>query len=644
MAFRGQRRSGAAPLSARWFTLLWFGVAACGHHPGVEHPGEPYVIAVEIHGNQAIDDDALLGGLTMQRAAEQGLALDPYELDQDSERLRGLYQRRGYFEVAVHPVARRAGNATTVVFTIEEGVRARLARIELLGLPDDPQLTPSALRNKVATRDGEPFDYDAYEAAKTTLLLAVQDAGYARASLDATTIADRQRREAVIRMVFVPGARCTFGDVTIVGVTGELAEAARARSAVRTGEVYAVSALRTTQAALYELGRFAIVRVEPTLDRADAIVPVRITVALASRHELRFGGGLGLDQLTWQARGRAGYTQAGVLGPLTTLDLELRPAVTVPQVSFVPELGNPELRLEGEAALHRLDLFRPRLTGELALTAQYLELEAYTVYGPRLRAGLSTLFGGHRLQLAAGAQLWLLGFSAPSAALDAATRSRLGLDRDEQVVALDQSAVLDLRDNLLDPTRGVYAALRLVEGVPGVVGSGRFLLATPDVRGYLPLGGFVVSARAKLGVIAGDVPVTERFYGGGAASDRGFAERELSPHATALVNGSVDSVVIGGAGEIETSLELRRPIGHWRDLPWTGAVFLDGGNVTDSASQLSLAGLYWAAGTGLRVTVGPLPVRVDFGYRLNRTGPSDPLAAPTALDRLEFHLGIGEAF
>ena len=602
------------------------------------------MVGVEVHGNHAIDDDTLLGGLTTRRAAEHGLALDPYELDQDRERLRGLYQRRGYFEAVVHPEVRRAGNATTVVFTVEEGVRARLARLELVGLPGDPELTPSVLRAKLATRDGEPFDYDAYDAAKPALLLAVQDAGYARASLDATAIADPQRHEAVIRMVFALGARCTFGDVTIVGVTGELADAARVRTAVRPGERYAATALRTTQSALYELGRFASVRVEPTLDRDDAVVPVRITVALASRHELRFGGGFGLDQLTWQARGRAGYTQAGALGPLTTLNLELRPAVTVPQVSFVPDLGHPEPRLEGEASLHRLDLFRPRLTGELALTAQYLEVEAYTVYGPRLRAGLSTLLGGHQLQLAAGAQLWVLGFSAPSAALDAATIARLGLAGDEHIVALDQSAVLDLRDNLLDPTRGLYAALRVVEGIPGIVGAGRFLQTTPELRGYLSLRGFVVSARAKLGVITGDVPVTERFYGGGAASDRGFAERQLSPHATALVNGSVDSVVIGGAGEIETSLELRRAIGHWRGVPWIGAVFVDGGDVTDAASELSPGNLYWAAGAGLRVTVGPLPVRVDFGYRLNRTGPSDPLPAPTALDRLEFHLGIGEAF
>lgn len=629
--------------SRRWAALV-IGLTACARHPGPERPGEPFVAGVELHGNRAIDDDTLRTGLTTQRAAEHGQALDPYELDQDRDRLRGLYQRRGYFEVEVRPTTRHRGDETTVVFTITEGVRARLARVEITGLPDDPALSPQALRARIAIRDGEPFDYATYDAAKPALLAALQDAGYARAQLEATAIADRLRHEAVIRLVITPGARCVFGEITIVGIAGQLAEAARARVTVRQGEHYTMTALGDTQAALYELGRFTIVRVEPTLDRADAVVPVRITVALSARREVRFGGGLGLDQLTWQVRARAGYAQAGVFDELTTLELELRPAVTVLQTAFVPDLRDPQPRLEGEAGLRRIDLFTPRLTGELGLTAQFLALEAYTVYGPRVRAALSTRLAGHALQLAAGAQLWLLRFSSPSSALDAATRTRLGLDHDEQIVALDQTAVLDLRDNLLDPRRGVYASLRLVEGVPGVFGQAKFLQVTPDLRGYLPLGRFVVAARARLGVIAGTVPITERYYGGGAAGNRGFAERQLSPKAGQLVDGNPASVVIGGAGELDLSLEARTPLGSWLGLPWVGAAFVDAGTVTDAASELSLRELYWTAGGGLRVVLGPIPVRVDLGYRLNRTGPGDPLAAPRTIDRIEFHLGIGQAF
>lgn len=619
-------------------------VLSCNRTPRVERPGTPYTADVVVHGNRAIDDDALISGLSAQRAARIHIPLDPYQLTQDVARIEGLYQRRGFFDVKVLSTIDLDGDAATVVFTVVEGVRARLARVEIHGAPYDAELTPQSLRDLIAIRDGKPFDYEAYDAAKPAILAAIQEAGYARASVEMTAIADRARHEAVIRIVVTPGMRCSFGEVRFAGVTGKLADAARARFAIRPGARFTPSAVSATRASLYELGRFAIVRVEPVLDGGDAVVPVQITVTPIQQHEVRLGGGIGVDQLTWQLRTRTGYTQTGVLDDLTTLNLEFRPAIVVPQHSFVPTFDKPQPRLEGQISLRRIDLFVPRLTGELALTAQYLELEAYTVYGPRLRAGISTLLFGHALQLATGAAVWLLGFSAPNAALDAATIARLGLDHSEKVVALDQSAVVDLRDNVLDPKRGFYAALRLVEGVPNAVGNLQFVQATPEVRGYVPLGRYVVSARAKLGVITGSVPVTERFYGGGAASNRGFAERELSPQASQMVDGNVESVVIGGAGEFETSLEIRRGIGSWRKLPLTAAVFLDGGNVTDSASELSPTRLYWAAGAGLRVLIGPVPVRFDLAYRLNRTGSGDPLAAPKFFDRISFHLGIGEAF
>ena len=334
-----------------------------------------------------------------------------------------------------------------------------------------------------------------------------------------------------------------------------------------------------------------------------------------------------------------------MLDPLTTLNLEFRPAVTVPQVSFDPDFSDPEPRLEGIAALSRMDLFVPRLTGEISVTAQYLELEAYTVYGPRFRVGLSTMIGGRKLQLAAGAQLWILGFTAPNVALDTTTIAALGLDHDEQVIAFDQSAVLDLRDDVLNPKRGFYAEIRMLEGIHELLGDYRFVQATPDVRGYVPLGHrFVVSARAKVGVLTGETPVSERYYGGGAASNRGFAERQLSPHASAVVDGALDSVVIGGNGLIDTSIELRAKLGKAIGFTWYGAAFLDGGDVTNTASELSLHDLYWAIGPGVRAVLGPIPVRIDVGYRLNRTGADDPLPATTFLDKIEFHLGIGQAF
>jgi len=91
---------------------------------------------------------------------------------------------------------------------------------------------------------------------------------------------------------------------------------------------------------------------------------------------------------------------------------------------------------------------------------------------------------------------------------------------------------------------------------------------------------------------------------------------------------------------IETSGELRVPLG----APWglrLGAVaFLDGGDCTDLASQLDIDNLNWAVGGGLRIYTPISPVRLDFGYRLNRYGLSDPEPG----QRFQWFLGAGEAF
>ena len=163
----------------------------------------------------------------------------------------------------------------------------------------------------------------------------------------------------------------------------------------------------------------------------------------------------------------------------------------------------------------------------------------------------------------------------------------------------------------------------------------------PDLRGYLPLGSAVLAAHARLGVIFGDVAPTERFYSGGASSQRGFPERHLSPSVTGVDSSGDDSTVpVGGAAMFETGIELRAPFEVW-DIPMGAAVFLDGGDVTNTPGELDVTKLHWAAGVSLRPYYLPIgPIRLDLAYRLNRTGPGEPLPG----ERWSFIFSLGEAF
>ncbi len=596
-------------------------------------PGEAREIEVRFIGNRSFGRGTLLSGLSLRRAQRAGRWFDPYLVVTDVDRLRGFYLGHGFFDVQVDSQVERVGDRAIVTFRIREGGRAALLRIDLVGLPGDPALE-ARVRRAIGMRTGATFDYERYEQAKPRLVQELARAGYAHAQVRGAVAADRIRHEAVVRYEFEPGPLASFGEVRLLGVDGDLAAAARARIRFHAGDRYSLAALEETQALLYEMGRFSVVRIEPELAGTGAVVPVTIRVALAPRHELRLGGGLGLDPESLDVHGRAGYSVAAWPTPLTTTRLELRPAMVLLRTT-----REWEPRVEASAVVERLDLFVPLLRADWEVSLAYLVMEAYTSVGPRLRLGARYPIFLPELQVGVGWQCRLLTFRDLDPAIGPADAAALGLDTDFYRLGFyEQSLILDLRDRPLAPRAGVYAELRAEEGTPAAGGTFTYLRLTPEVRGYLPAGGMVAAARLRVGSITGDLPVTQRYFSGGASNHRGFSERRLSPVITGTVDGEPRSVVVGGGGLVESSVELRAPLGRVRKLDLGGVLFLDGGDVATRLHDIDPGHLHWAAGAGLRVATIIGPVRFDVGYRLNRAAGLD------TLDRMAFHLNLGEAF
>jgi outer membrane protein assembly factor BamA len=612
----------------RWLVIIAV-LAAC--HGPVHRPGDEWLQAIHFDGNQVLDSGALIDGLALHRTQQAGRPPDPYLVPLDADRIRGKYLRIGYIDVDVRPHVERHGDAVTVVYKIDEGYQAA-TRIKIEGLP--PDVPVSAVRDVLPLADGDPFVYATYEAAKEPLLRVVADAGYAHAKLDASVFADRANRQAVIELRYTPGVRCTFGDVQVVGVVGDLADAVLRRIAFHSGERYSATAIGTTQLALYGMQRFSTVRVEPELDKGN-VVPVRISVAEGASHQVTFGGGVGMDPITYEVRGRAGYTVAGWPWPLTTFDLDLRPAY-----ALLRDGDGYEPRIRAMARLSRIDLFLTNMTGSVEGGYNYLVVEAYTSYGPRARLGLTYPLGTPRVQAAIGWQIEQLDFRDISPVLDPGTIMRLGLDQTERIGAYTQALSVDLRDNPIEPTLGAYAQVQVNEGTRYAGSAKPFLQVSPELRAYAPLGPTVLAARLRYGGVFGDVPVSERYYGGGSSSQRGFGERRLSPELFGDVNGEFTIVPIGGASIMDTGVEERVPLGVIHNMKIGGVAFLDGGDVTDTPSEMDPWHLHWAVGLGLRVFTVVGPVRFDVGYRLNRTGEGNPEPG----SHWAFHLSLGEAY
>ena len=613
----------------------------CGGRAHYEpRPGDVWLAGIRVQGNRAIDDDELIPKLALERAVDSGRPVDPHQLALDTGRIESIYLRLGYFSVKVTArVDQDRRGAQTAVFTVVEGKRATM-EVVIKGLP--PEVSEARARALISIPDGGAFDYEVYDLARLPLQALVERAGYAHVQIEAYVSAERAKGRAVAIYELSPGPRCTFGAATIEGIAGPLAGAVGHRVAFREGDVYSPDALAATQRGLYELGRFATVVVAPQRVPGQTAVPVKITVSLASRHEVRLGGGFGLDSAAYEARVRGGFSYVPQGSPLWTLAADARIAATL-----LREGGDFEPKIRAVLSAQRIDLLRPRLGGEASVGYDFLAVEAYTSTGPQLRLGLSSPLGVRWLTARVGWAFSYLVFTDLNAVLDGedtVIRS-LGLDAPQRLGAYQATLTADLRDNPLDPRRGAYLSLRSQVGTAAAGGAFTFTQLTPDLRGYVSLGTprLVLAARLRAGAILGERPVTERYFSGGAQSHRGFAERRLSPTLTKVDPAdpeSRSSVAIGGGALLETSAELRIGLGSLGTFPVGATVFLDGGDVWNEPYDAAPLDLHWAAGGGLSLQVAGVKVRLEVGHRLNRKGTSEPESG----NDTAYNLGIGDSF
>ena len=124
----------------------------------------------------------------------------------------------------------------------------------------------------------------------------------------------------------------------------------------------------------------------------------------------------------------------------------------------------------------------------------------------------------------------------------------------------------------------------------------------------------ILAARAKVGAIAGDAPIFERFYGGGMGSIRGFDYRGISPRS------GVKDDPVGGDFMAFLGAEYSFPV-IGRDV--RGVVFLDTGTVEEN---MNLTTYRASVGVGVRWIVpmfGPMPMSFDFAIPLSKDTQDD---------------------
>ncbi|MBI4241112.1 MAG: BamA/TamA family outer membrane protein, partial [Candidatus Rokubacteria bacterium] len=168
----------------------------------------------------------------------------------------------------------------------------------------------------------------------------------------------------------------------------------------------------------------------------------------------------------------------------------------------------------------------------------------------------------------------------------------------------------DTRDNVFAPTKG--GRLGLVSDVAGLGGDSKFLKTVGDVSYFQPVfWGTILAGRFEAGYGFGfgdnELPLFERFFLGGPNSVRGRKIRQISPLDDSGAR-------IGGTSELLLNVEHIIPVGFGIRL----ATFFDAGNVYGFTKDFDPTDTREAAGVGFRWQSPFGPIRVDWGYNLDR--------------------------
>jgi outer membrane protein insertion porin family len=166
--------------------------------------------------------------------------------------------------------------------------------------------------------------------------------------------------------------------------------------------------------------------------------------------------------------------------------------------------------------------------------------------------------------------------------------------------------------------------------------SGRLGFAAPyRVRGSGP-GGAITDADRLL-------PISERFFSGGATTLRGFQFEQAGPQAILEPRNAEELptlVPLGGDALLVLNFELRYPLTRQLRL----VPFYDLGNVFRRVRDINFKNLTHSIGLGLRFNTPVGPIGVDYGYLLDPPAFTSAGGSLIRAPRGVIHIRFGQTF
>ena len=654
----------------------------------VERGPRQKLVQVAVGGNQFFDDATVRERIAIQASSLQ-LKRGRFSqslLDRDIDSIERLYSTNGFRDVDVRARLehdfRGKANELAVFIDIEEGTPTFVEQLRVEGMDNFP-----GDEFRFSAEAGQPFSEITVATDRDLILAEYYDAGFQDATFDWAVEPGSEEGTVRVEYFVHEGERLFVKRAVISGLNHTELDLVRSQVLLRPDEPLSQTAMFETQRRLYDLGVFS--KVDVALQNPNGDEPsknVLFELEEARRWTMGFGGGAEFA--------RIGGGTADISSPVGEATFSPRVTVEVTRLNVRGRGRTISLRSRVSTLQQRalLTYENPRWTGSekwrMTLSGLYdTSRNVRTFTGARLEGAFQL---EHRL-------------SKASTGLYRYTYRRTSIDSDSlqiqpelipltaqpvRAALLSGTYIQDRRDDPTDATRGVFNTidLSLASGYWG--SQPDFVRFFGQNSTYHRLSSKLVLARtAQLGVIAPwsdlgqpaaggtvsanfsspdpRVPLSERFFAGGANSHRGFPFNQAGPRDP------VTGFPLGGGAQLLNSVELRFPL-VGENIG--GVLFHDAGNIYSRPSDIALRFtqrsavtpegetefdydyLVQAVGFGLRYRTPIGPVRVDLGYSINPprfigfSGTREQLLAGQGevraqrISHFQFHFSLGQTF
>lgn len=539
---------------------------------------------------------------------KEGDIYNPDAMDAERDALKEFYNAIGYLNVEVlDPEVKIEGSAANLLIAIKEGRQTLINSVEVKGALS---FSDADIKKAVGLKRGEPYNEVDISNARYRVLDMYSDKGFMDVKID------------VKRDVEEKGARLTFeineGPVTYFGKTIIKGNRKTMRNLIERDLLHSEgtplnhSLLLKERQRLYKTGLFTDITFEP-LNKYDSKRDVLVNVAEGNAGAVELGIGYGDYE---KLRGFIDVSYRNLFGMNR-------------QGSFRTELSSLERRF----ILNYFDpwfLNRPTPFRAVLLNEERAEKNVDTKeISYRLRRQAATAGFEKELNDKFKGELYY-DFSIVNT-YDVKPDVVLTKEDTGTLFISDfrGGIIFDTRDNPFDPRSGILAGatLKLASGLlfsqvdfVKLIFNGNFYheISRRFVAGLSVRGGAAQGFGAT-----NELPLVERFFLGGRNTVRGYAQDTLGPKGA-------DGTPTGGNVFLMGNMEMRTSLSKGIGM----VAFIDCGNVWLKTKEVNMS-LKYTAGIGVRYSTPVGPLRVDYGYKLNRE-QGDSIG--------EIHFSIGHAF